>query len=182
MKFIQTELNSLFIIEQTPVNDDRGLFSRIFCKNEFKEIKLSKDIVQINQSLTKKIGAIRGLHFQYPPKAETKIIKCIRGSVFDVAVDIRKDSPTFLKWHGEILSEESMKIFLIPEGFAHGFQVLKKNSELLYLHTEFYNPGFEGGLNYKDPILNINWPIDVTEVSKKDGDFPLIENTFFKGV
>ncbi|MFH0976234.1 MAG: dTDP-4-dehydrorhamnose 3,5-epimerase [Spirochaetota bacterium] len=178
MKFNKTKLENLFVIELTPFKDERGMFSRLFCKKELESLNLTKEIVQINQSLTKKIGAIRGLHFQYPPKSEIKIIKCIRGEVFDVAIDIRKNSPTFLQWHGEILSEDNMKSYFLPEGFAHGFQVLKENSELLYLHTEFYDPKYEGGLNYNDPVLNINWPLTVSEVSKKDESFPLIDNNF----
>lgn len=181
MKFTETKLKNLFVIELTPYKDDRGMFSRLFCKNEFKEINFLKDIVQINHSITKKTGAIRGLHFQHPPKSETKIIRCLKGSIFDVAVDIRKNSPTFLQWHGEILSGANMKSYYLPDGFAHGFQVLEENSELLYLHTEFYNPDYEGGLNYKDPALNIKWPLSTSDVSERDENFPFINNTF-KGV
>jgi len=178
MKFITTTLKDLMIIEPEPFYDNRGYFGRIYCKNELKEIKYFKEIVQMNQSLTKKKGTVRGMHFQYPPYAEIKMIKCIVGSVFDVAVDIRKGSPTFLKWYGEILTAENMKMIYIPEGFAHGFQTLEDNCELLYLHTEFYNKNYESGLKYNDPRLNIKWPLKVTEISKRDNEHDLIDDNF----
>ncbi|MFX1590950.1 MAG: dTDP-4-dehydrorhamnose 3,5-epimerase family protein [Promethearchaeota archaeon] len=140
-----------------------------------------KEIVQINNSVTKLKGSVRGMHFQYPPKAEIKIIKCIKGKVFDVAVDIRKNSTTFLEWHGEVLTEDNFIMLYIPQGFAHGFQTLEDNTELLYLHTEFYSPEFEGGLLYNDPILNITWPLDVADISQRDMKHPLLTDEF-KGV
>lgn len=178
MKFVETNLKGLHIIDLEPIQDDRGKFQRIFCMDEFNQIHHEKNIVQINKSLTKKKGAVRGLHFQYPPKAEIKIITCLSGSVFDVAVDIRKDSPTYLKWHGEILAAENEKMIYIPEGFAHGFQTLNEDSELLYLHTEFYSPKHEGGIRFDDPKINIEWPLEITMVSNRDKQFKLLDKSF----
>ncbi|MHA1491985.1 MAG: dTDP-4-dehydrorhamnose 3,5-epimerase [Promethearchaeota archaeon] len=181
MKFIKTKLNNLTIIKPEPFHDNRGYFGRIYCKNDLKTIKHFKEIVQMNQSLTKKKGTIRGMHFQYPPHAEIKIIKCLSGSVFDVAIDLRNDSNTFLQWHGEILSAENMKMIYIPEGFAHGFQTLEDDCELLYLHSEFYNKEHESALRYNDPRLNIKWPLKITDISKRDLKHDLIDDDF-KGI
>lgn len=181
MKFIETDIKDLFIIEPEPFEDDRGKFYRIFCLNELKEIGHTKKIVQANQSLSKQKGTIRGMHFQYPPKVEIKIVKCINGSVFDVTIDLRKKSPTFLQWYGVILSAENMNIMYIPEGFAHGFQTLENNSELLYFHTEFYSPEYEAGIRYNDPAIKIKWPLEITNISKRDREHELI-NENFKGI
>ena len=178
MKFITTHIKDLYIIELEPFTDNRGMFSRIYCKNELKEIGHTKEIVNINHSLTKKKGALRGLHFQYPPKAEIKIVKCIKGSIYDVAIDLRKNSPSFLNWFAEILSSKNMKMLYIPEGFAHGFQTLEDNCELIYFHSEFYSPEYEGGINYKDPQINIKWPLDIMDISKRDQNFDYITNRF----
>ena len=179
--YTQTKLPGLYIINLKPKVDDRGYFERIYCSEEFKELGLKKQINNINCSFTKKKGTIRGLHFQYPPFQETKIIICLKGSVYDVAIDIKKDSPTFLQWHGEILDGKLKQMFLIPEGFAHGFQTLEDNIELLYLHTNFYNREYEYGLNFIDPFLNISWPLEVTEISEKDKNHKFISPNF-KGV
>ena len=178
MKIKPTPLQDAFIIEPEPFKDDRGLFARVFCKQELQSILHDKNIVQINHSLTRQKGAIRGMHFQYPPKAEIKMVKCICGSVFDVIIDLRKGSPSFLKWHGQTLSSENMKMMYIPEGFAHGFQTLQPNSELLYLHTEFYNPEHEGSVFYDDPKIGIKWPLKVTEISDKDKRYPFLTQDF----
>ena len=181
MKFTETPLKDAFIINSEPLIDSRGMFERIFCKNEFNKIGLKREIVQINHSLTKKKGSIRGMHYQIPPFAETKMVRCIKGSVFDVIVDIRKCSETFLKWQGEILSSENMKIIYIPEGFAHGFQTLEDDCELLYFHTEFYNNNYERAIRHNDPLINIKWKIDITEISEKDKNHPLL-NKIFQGL
>ena len=123
-------------------------------------------------------GAVRGMHFQYPPYAETKIVSCLKGEIFDVAVDIRLDSPTFLRWHGEVLSAENRKSLLIPEGFAHGFQTLTDDCELLYLHTAPYTPEAEGALNAQDPRLDITWPCAITEMSDRDRSHPFVGDDF----
>jgi dTDP-4-dehydrorhamnose 3,5-epimerase len=121
------------------------------------------------------------MHYQKPPKAEIKMVKCISGAVFDVIVDLRKGSETFLKWHGEVLSSENMKMMYAPEGFAHGFQTLEETCELLYFHTEFYSPGYEGGIRYDDPSVNISWQLQPTDISVKDRNYPLVSGQF-KGV
>ena len=174
-------LEGAFVIESEPFIDDRGIFARVFCQHELQDILHGKNIVQINHSMTKQKGSIRGMHFQYPPKSEKKMVKCLHGSVFDVMIDLRQRYSTFLKWHGEILSAENMKMLYVPEGFAHGFQTLEQNSELLYLHTEKYDPEFECGIRYNDPSLNISWPIEVTNISERDQKHQLLSRDF-KGI
>ena len=178
MKIKQTPLQNAFVIEPEPFRDDRGLFARVFCQQELQHILHNKNIVQINHSLTRQKGAIRGMHFQYPPKEEIKMVKCLRGLVFDVIIDLRKGSPTFLKWYGEVLSAENMKMMYIPEGFAHGFQTLEENCELLYLHTEFYSPEHESGVRYNDPKVGIKWPLEATDISERDKNHPLLAEDF----
>lgn len=165
-------------MERRPIKDQRGFFSRFFCAEEFGEAGFSKCIAQINHSHTIKKGAVRGLHFQYPPHAEAKIVSCLRGEVFDVAVDIRKGSPTFLKWHGEILSAVNQRSLLIPEGFAHGFQTLTENCELIYLHSAPFHAEAEGGLHVNDPGIGIAWPIAIMDLSERDRSQPFISHDF----
>ena len=178
MKIKQTPLQDAFVIEPEPFTDDRGLFARVFCKQELQSILHGKNIVQVNHSMTRQKGAIRGMHFQRHPMAEIKMVKCLCGSVFDVMIDLRRGSSTFLKWHGEVLAAENMKMMYIPEGFAHGFQTLQPNCELLYLHAEFYSPEHEGGVRYNDPMINILWPLEVTEISDKDERYSLLPQDF----
>lgn len=181
MKINSAPFSDACILEPEPVADDRGIFTRVFCQNELRSILQNKPIVQINRSLTKRKGAIRGMHFQYSPKAETKIIQCLRGSVFDVMIDLRAGSPTLLKWHAEILSAQNMRMVLIPEGFAHGFQACEENCELLYLHTEFYHPECEGGIGHDDPAIGIKWPLEPIEISIKDKSYDRLPQGF-KGI
>lgn len=162
------------LIEAEPFQDHRGLFARFFCTRELCQIFDGRQIVNVNFSQTHKAGAIRGMHFQYPPHQEMKLVRCLRGSVFDVVVDLRPESPTFLKWHGEILSAANMKMICAPEGFAHGFQTLEPDSEVLYLTTAHYVPEAEGGVRYDDPAVDIQWPLPVTEVSRKDSSHPFL--------
>ena len=178
MNLDSTPLSGLFVIERKSIFDHRGAFSRLFCSNELLEIMGNRQIVQINHSITKAKGAVRGMHFQYPPYAEMKLVTCLKGEVFDVAVDIRQDSPTYFKWHAEVLSQDNHKTLAIPEGFAHGFQTLTHNSEMLYLHTCEYNPQAEGGLNPNDPYLGIDWPLPFSEISQKDLNRSFIDNEF----
>jgi dTDP-4-dehydrorhamnose 3,5-epimerase len=178
MKFIETPLAGAYIIEIEPFLDERGLFARIFCQNEFATIGFYKPIVQINHSVTRQRGAIRGLHYQLPPGCETKIIRCIQGAVFDVMVDIRKSSSTYLQWHSVELSRDNMRMAFIPEGFAHGFQTLTDNAELIYHHSAFYNSEYEGGLRFDDPVLAIEWPVPVGPISLKDQRYQIIGNKF----
>lgn len=178
MKFSQGPLKGIWIIETEFFQDRRGKFARLFCQNELREIHRGRPIEQVNYSLTLKKGMVRGIHFQHPPKAEVKLIRCLHGTIFDVMVDLRRNSPTFLQWFGEILSRENMKMVYIPEGFAHGFQALEENCEMLYLHTEFYSPLHDGGLRYDDPRIGIEWPLEVTEVSERDRHHPLLTSEF----
>jgi len=173
-----TPLQDAFIIEPEPIYDNRGFFNRVFCQHELQNILQGEIIAQISHSATRQKGSLRGMHFQYPPKAETKIVKCLRGSLFDVMVDLRRDSPTFLHWYSEILTAENMKMLYIPKGFAHGFQTLEDNSEILYLTTEFYFPEQKGTVRYNDPIINISWPLEVTNISEKDQNSTLLTLDF----
>jgi dTDP-4-dehydrorhamnose 3,5-epimerase len=181
MKFIEAPLAGAYVIELEPFRDDRGLFARTFCQREFAESGFHKPIVQINHSLTRQKGAIRGMHFQRPPACEIKIIRCVQGTVFDVMVDLRAGSPTFLKWHGVELSKENLRMVCIPEGFAHGFQTLTGEAELIYHHSAFYSPEDEQGVRFDDPSLAIRWPLPAVSVSSKDRDYPWIDQKF-KGI
>lgn len=178
MKFFETELKGAFIIELEPRRDERGLFVRTFCKREFAGINHTKEFVQFNQSVSLQKGTLRGLHFQVPPSSEIKLIRCIRGKVFDVIIDLRMGSPTFLQHIEVILSDEKMNMIYVPEGFAHGFQTLEDNSHMIYHHTEYYTPENERGLNYSDPALNILWPLEPVNVSEKDQKHPFIDHNF----
>lgn len=158
------------IINTVAIKDERGSFSRYFCVEELGEHLGHRKILQINNSVTRKVGAVRGLHFQYPPKAEMKFVRCISGRVWDVIVDFRQNSPTFLDWIATEISSENDKMLVIPEGCAHGFQVLEPNSQMLYLHTEVYCPSAVGRYRFDDPTIGIDWPLDVTAISRLDKD------------
>lgn len=174
----KTPINGLLVIHRKPIGDERGYFERMFCSDEFKPIIGQRSIVQINHSLTAKAGTVRGMHFQLPPHTEMKLVSCVRGEAFDVAVDLRKGSPTFLQWHGELITEANYKTFVIPDGFAHGFQTLTQNCELLYLHTAAYAPDSEVGLNALDPLLAIDWPMPIVERSERDQRHPMLTDEF----
>jgi dTDP-4-dehydrorhamnose 3,5-epimerase len=179
MKFHATQLKGSYLIDLEPVRDSRGWFARTFSKNEFeKEIDHTKEWVQINHSFTTMQGTIRGMHYQLSPFKEIKLVRCIAGEVFDVIVDLRKASETYLQWFGTILSEDNKKMIYIPEGFAHGFQTVSKNAELIYHHSEFYNPDAESGIRYDDPAINIQWPLNETGISDRDKNHQLIDSTF----
>jgi dTDP-4-dehydrorhamnose 3,5-epimerase len=178
MIFSPTFLPGSFIIEPDVLTDDRGWFARFYCKNEFKEIGHEKEWVQLNHSVTNKKGTIRGMHYQVQPFREIKMVKCIAGAVYDVLIDLRKDSSTFLKWFGAELSAKNRKMLYIPEGFAHGFQCLEDNCELIYHHSEFYTPNSEGGIRYNDPVINIEWPLPVTIISPRDQSHPWLDENF----
>lgn len=181
MNFIETPLVGAYLIELEFFEDERGLFTRTFCQKEFKSIGFHKQIVQINHSLTIQKGTIRGLHYQLPPACETKIVRCVQGKVFDIMVDLRQNSATFLQWYGFELAKDSQRMVFIPDGFAHGFQTLTDNSELIYLSSEFYNLQYERGLRFNDPALAIEWPFPVTVISAKDKSHPFIGDNF-KGI
>lgn len=168
MIFKKTEIAGVYVIELEPFQDERGFFSRIFCEKEFEQAGLVSDFVQINHSTSRYKGTIRGLHFQLPPHSEVKVLRCVRGSLYDVIVDLRKNSLTFLKHFRIELSESNNRMLYIPTGFAHGFQTLSDNTSLIYFHSDFYYPSAEKGLKYDDPRLDIEWPLPVSEISKKD--------------
>jgi dTDP-4-dehydrorhamnose 3,5-epimerase len=176
--FIETKLAGLYIAQRKPIEDTRGFFARFFCSEEFCELGLLKPIAQINHSLTHQKGAVRGMHFQYPPHVETKIVNCLKGKIFDVAIDIRHGSPTFLQFYGAELSANNFKSLVIPEGFAHGFQTLTDDCELLYLHTAPHAAEAQGALHVNDPLVNIKWPLAITEVSERDSGHSFIGEDF----
>lgn len=181
MLFHPLGLSNAYVIELELCGDDRGRFTRLFCANELKEIGHTKPMVNVNHSYTQKAGTIRGMHFQYPPDAEIKIVKCIRGAIWDCIVDIRKDSPTYLKWEGVELTESNNRMIYVPEGFAHGFQTLTDDVELLYFHSQFYTQQSEGGLRYNDNAMGIKWSLTATVVSERDQSHPLIDS-YFEGI
>lgn len=175
---IDTPLAGLKIVERQQLGDSRGFLSRLFCAEELAAAGWHRPVVQINQTLTQKQGTIRGMHYQKPPHAEMKLVTCLRGAIWDVAVDLRHSSPTYLQWHAQELSADNHRALLIPEGFAHGFQTLTDNCELIYLHSRAYTPDAESGLNATDPQLSINWPQPMTELSARDAQQPMIDPQF----
>jgi len=178
MKINPLPIEGAAVVDAVPLEDRRGVFCRWFCSDELVSLIRSRQIVNVNFSKTEEEGSIRGMHFQYPPKAEMKLVRCLHGKVFDVVVDLRKNSSTFLQWHGEILSPENMRMMVVPEGVAHGFQTLENQSEMLYLHTEFYSREHDAGVRYDDPAIGIKWPEPVTNVSEKDRSHPLLGKEF----
>lgn len=175
---LDTPLRGLKLVARKPMGDHRGYLERLYCVDEFESLFAGKPIAQVNRSLTRKRGSVRGMHFQRPPHAEAKLVTCLAGRVFDVAVDLRRASPTFLHWHGEVLSADNHRSLLIPEGFAHGFQALSEDCQLLYLHSASYQPGHEGGLHPQDPELAIAWPEPVAELSARDAGHPFLDEAF----
>lgn len=172
-----TPINDLYLIQANSFKDDRGMFSRLYCQEELQDIT-GMGIKQVNHSLTKERGTVRGLHFQYEPNAEEKIVQCIRGSVFDVVVDIRKNSPTFLKVFSVNLTQKNKKMIYIPKGFAHGFQTLEDDTELLYFHSSVYKPSNEGAIHVKEPLLDIAWPLKIQNLSQRDNEHAFLTNDF----
>jgi len=181
MIFVPTSLKGSYVVELQPFQDKRGWFARFYCKDEFRQIGHDREWVQLNHSVTYRKGALRGMHFQYPPFKEIKMVRCISGRVFDVIIDLRKNSETFLQWYGVELSANNKKMIYIPEGFAHGFQCLSENCELIYHHSELYTPNAESGIRYDDPRINIEWPLPVTELSQRDESHPYLDGNF-KGI
>lgn len=174
----ETPLAGLKLITRKHIGDSRGFLSRLFCQEELVTAGWQKPIAQINHTYTARQGTIRGLHFQRPPHTEMKLVSCIRGEVWDVAVDLRANSPTFLDWHAEKLSVGNNHALLIPEGFAHGFQALSDDCELLYLHSAAHMQGAEAGVRYDDPRIGIAWPLQVAELSSRDQALTLITPGF----
>ena len=174
-------LAGLKCITRQQLGDNRGFFSRLYCAEELSVAAgWNKPIVQINHTFTARCGTVRGLHYQVQPYTEMKLVNCIHGEIWDIAVDIRMDSLTFLQWHAECLSSTNGKAMLLPEGFAHGFQTLTDHCELLYLHTAAYTPQAEAGLRYNDPHIGIVWPLQITEISERDAHHPFVTKEFKK--
>ncbi|MBI1905642.1 MAG: dTDP-4-dehydrorhamnose 3,5-epimerase family protein [Rhodocyclales bacterium] len=173
-----TAIAGLRGVRRLPREDSRGSLERLYCPELFAELEVQGAIRQINRSITLRQGTLRGLHFQHPPHTETKFVQCLRGAVFDVAVDLRRGSPTLLHWHGQILSAANGVGLLIPDGFAHGMQTLEDDTELLYLHTADYVPTAEDGLDPFDPRLNIAWPLPPTDLSERDRNHPHLPPDF----
>jgi dTDP-4-dehydrorhamnose 3,5-epimerase len=169
-----TPIQGLLVVERMPFRDERGFFCRLFCSEQFAEIGFAQGVSQIGNSLTRERGSVRGLHFQRSPHDDAKFVSCLAGEVFDVAVDTRPNSPTYLQWHGEILSAQNFRSMLIPGGFAHGFQTLTEDCQLIYLHDKPHAPASEGGLHALDPRLSIEWPQPISVMSKRDCGFPLL--------
>jgi dTDP-4-dehydrorhamnose 3,5-epimerase len=173
-----TPIDGLHVIERQRIADERGSLSRLFCSNELESAGWRAPVAQINYTVTRKQGTVRGFHYQRPPYTEMKLISCLRGEILDVAVDLRRGSQTFLRWHAELLSGDNQRALLIPEGFAHGFQAITDDVELLYLHSAHYQPAAEGGLHFRDPLLGVEWPLPVTTVSARDDRFPMLSPDF----
>ena len=171
MIFTETKLKGAFIIDLDRRNDERGFFARAFCQSEFREHGLKPVIAQANIAHNQKVGTLRGMHFQYPPAAETKLVRCMRGAILDIIVDLRPESPTYLEHITVELNEDNMTSLYIPERFAHGYQALRENTDTYYMFGEFYTPQAEGGLRYDDLRLGLQWPLLVSVVSPKDQGF-----------
>ncbi|AMR81962.1 dTDP-4-dehydrorhamnose 3,5-epimerase family protein [Cupriavidus nantongensis] len=178
MKAIPLAIAGAALVHTDARTDQRGAFTRLFCVEALAEFFGGRRVVQANHSRTNSAGALRGLHFQHAPHAEMKLVRCLRGRVWDVVVDLRAGSPTFLHWHAEELSADNARMMLIPEGCAHGFQALEADSELLYLHTAPFTPQAEGGVRHDDPAIGIRWPLPVTELSARDRSHPLLSAGF----
>lgn len=172
MQFHTTRFVGVYLIDLEPRSDDRGFFARAFCRNEMIAHGLSGEVVQANTAYTRQQGTVRGLHYQVPPAAETKLVRCLHGAVYDVIVDLRPESTTYRQHLGVELTADNRRQLVIPAGFAHGYQTLTDDAEILYLVSEFYTPDCERGLRYNDPALGITWPVPVTLVSDKDLGLP----------
>jgi dTDP-4-dehydrorhamnose 3,5-epimerase len=168
----------LKLIHRQALEDSRGFLSRLFCCNELSEAGWDKNIAQVNHTYTSQKGTVRGMHYQRPPNAEMKLVTCIMGEIWDVVVDLRLGSETYLEHYAVSLSSENGDALLIPEGFAHGFQALTDNVHLLYCHSAFYSSGAEGGLNLSDDTLAIDWPLSITDISDRDRSHPKIDSNF----
>lgn len=178
MKFIPTPLNDAYLIELEKRGDDRGFFARFFCTREFADARLVTQFVQINTSLSAKRGTLRGMHYQLAPAAEVKVVRCLRGSLYDCILDLRPDSSTYGKSFGAELNEDNRLMMYVPRGFAHAILTLKDDTEALYLVSDFYSPENERGVRWNDPKFGIEWPIEPVEISPKDGGWPDFDPVF----
>ncbi len=178
MIFTETIFKGSYILEYEKIIDERGFFARSFCKNEFSKHGLKTDIIQCNISFNSKKGTLRGMHMQLPPKAEAKLVRCTRGRIYDVIIDLRPESETYCKWLAIELTGKDNKAIYIPEGFAHGFQTLEKNTEVFYHMFEFYDPEYAIGLRWDDQAFGIEWPLPNPIISDKDTSYPLYKKVF----
>lgn len=173
MIFSETGLKGAFIIEPERIEDSRGFFARAWCMREFEAQRLNARLVQCNISFNRHKGTLRGMHFQEAPHEESKLVRCTKGSVYDVIIDLRPGSPTYMEWVGVELTESNRRMLYVPEGFAHGYQTLEPDTEVFYQVSEFYSPGAESGVRWNDPAFRIAWPEENNVVvSDKDGNWP----------
>ncbi len=171
MIFQETPLKGAFVIKLKRLEDERGFFARSYCQNEFEEYGLFPKVVQANVSYNKQKGTLRGMHYQTSPYEEAKIVRCTRGAIYDVIIDLRKDSPTYKQWFGIELSADNRETLFVPESFAHGFQTLLDHTEITYMVSQFYTPGSERGIRWNDPAIGIQWPLEVRVISPKDANW-----------
>ncbi|HEY9620745.1 MAG TPA: dTDP-4-dehydrorhamnose 3,5-epimerase [Crinalium sp.] len=175
MIFTETKLKGAFVLDLEIRSDDRGGFARTYCAKEFEAHGLKPSVAQCNLSFNYKAGTLRGMHYQIPPAAETKLVRCTKGAIYDVIIDLRPDSPTYLQHFGVELTADNRRALYVPEMFAHGYQALTDDAEVVYQVGEFYTPGYERGIRYDDPTFAIAWPIPVTVMSEKDQSWPPFE-------
>jgi len=174
MIYKPTPLPGSYLVCLEPRTDERGMFARAFCAREFAENGLEFNFVQANISVNNHIGTVRGMHFQYPPHDEVKLVRCIKGSIYDIIVDLRQESPAYLQWFGAELSDGNGHMMYVPKGFAHGYQALCDGATAHYMVSAYYEPASEGGCRYDDPTFGISWPMPITNISDKDSAWPLI--------
>lgn len=172
LRFVVTDIAGVKVVDRLRLEDDRGYLERLYCVEEMATAGWQAPVAQINHTFTRSLGTVRGMHFQHPPHAETKLVICLRGEVFDVALDLRAGSPTLLHWHGEVLSASNGRALLVPQGVAHGFQTLSDDVEMLYLHTSTYVPAAEDGVHPADPLPAIAWPLAIADMSVRDRAHP----------
>jgi len=174
----EATLPGVFVLQRLPNADARGWLERMFCTTDLAGVLGTRAIAQVNRTLTRTKATVRGMHFQVHPSAEAKIVSCLRGEIFDVAVDLRRGSPSLLNWHGEVLSEENRRSLFIPEGFAHGYQAIDDDCELLYFHSAAFDPAAERGVHPLDPRIAIQWPLAIGDLSERDASHPLLDPAF----
>lgn len=172
MKFTETPLRGAYLVEIEKLTDHRGFFARSWCQNEFAGHGLTPHVAQANVSFNNTKGTLRGMHYQLPPYGESKLIRCTRGALYDVIIDLRPDSETYMRWFGAELTADNYRMLYVPEQFAHGFQTLEDNTEAVYQVSQFYTPGAEQGIRWSDPTFNIYWPLEVRVISEKDSRWP----------
>jgi dTDP-4-dehydrorhamnose 3,5-epimerase len=172
MIFTETKLKGAYIIEPEKFEDERGFFARTFCRREFESHGLNHNVVQCNISYSKTKGTLRGMHYQKATFEEAKLIRCTKGAIYDVIIDLRPTSSTYTQWITEELTEDNYRMLYVPEGFAHGFLTLSDDAEVFYQMSEFHMPEYAGGIRWNDPSFNISWPIDVAVISEKDKTLP----------